>query len=115
MLRDNATLLDIAKAATAVVSFVKETNKKAFLADFKTQSATLYQLIVMGEATKRLSAEFREQHPQIPWKLMAGMRNHLVHGYDVIDWDEVWKTATTDVPELLTLLKPILPEEKESN
>ncbi|MFH1906755.1 MAG: HepT-like ribonuclease domain-containing protein [Chloroflexota bacterium] len=32
---------------------------------------------------------------------MAGMRDHLVHAYDLVDWDEVWKTATKDIPDLL--------------
>ncbi|MGH8056799.1 MAG: HepT-like ribonuclease domain-containing protein [Candidatus Entotheonellia bacterium] len=40
---------------------------------------------------------------------MAGMRDHLIHGYDVIDLDEVWQTATRDVPEVLITLEPLLP------
>jgi hypothetical protein len=43
----------------------------------------------MGEAVKRLSLDLRSQHPEIPWTL-AGMRDHLIHGYDVVDWEEVW-------------------------
>jgi len=73
--------------------------------------AVLYQLIVMGEAVKRLSAELRQRHTEIPWALIAGMRDHLIHGYDVVDWHEVWKTATRDVPELLSKLEPLLPKE----
>jgi len=92
--RDESTLLDIAKAARAILTFVQGLQKEDFLEDFKTQSAVLYQLIVIGEAVKRLSFEFRKQHPDIPWAAMAGMRNHLIHGYDVVDWDEVWRTAT---------------------
>jgi uncharacterized protein with HEPN domain len=83
--------------------------KRAFLDDYKTQSAVLYQLIVMGEAVKRLSSEFRAQQVEIPWSLIAGMRDHLIHGYDIVDWDEVWKTATSDVPDLLTKIEPLLP------
>jgi uncharacterized protein with HEPN domain len=79
------------------------------LDDYKTQSAVLYQLIVMGEAVKRLSIEFRTQHAEIPWSLIAGMRDHLIHGYDIVDWDEVWKTATSDVPDLLAKIVPLLP------
>lgn len=69
----------------------------------------LYQLIVMGEAVKHLSSEFRAQHTEIPWSLIAGMRDHLIHGYDIVDWDEVWKTATSDVLDLLTKIEPLLP------
>ena len=49
----------------------------AFLADAKTQSAVLHQLLILGEAVKRLSAPFREAHPEIPWKEIAGSRDIL--------------------------------------
>jgi uncharacterized protein with HEPN domain len=55
--RDEGTLLDIAKAARAILTFVQDVQKEDFLVDFKTQSAVLYQLIVIGEAVKRLSFE----------------------------------------------------------
>ncbi len=97
------------KRPASVVSFVQDMSKAVFLDDYKTQSAVLYQLIVMGEAVKRLSSEFRAQHAEIPWSLIAGMRDHLIHGYDIVDWDEVWKTATSDVPDLLIKIEPLLP------
>lgn len=109
--RDEGTLLDIAKAARAVLTFTQGLQKEQFLEDFKTQSAVLYQLIVIGEAVKRLSFELRQQHPEIPWAPMAGMRDHLIHGYDVVDWDEVWKTATRDVPDLLNKMETFLSQE----
>ena len=62
-------------------------------------------MTVIGEAVKRLSKEFRATYSEIPWTLIAGMRDNLIHGYDLIDWDEVWKTSTTDVPDLLTKVK----------
>lgn len=108
MQRDETTLHDIAEAARLVAGFVQGLGKASFIDDRKTQSAVLYQLIVMGEAVKRLSAEFRSQHPEISWSLIAGMRDHLIHGYDLVDWDEVWKTATSDVAALLTHIKPFL-------
>jgi uncharacterized protein with HEPN domain len=99
--RDDIVLKDILNAAQLVAAFVEGFKKDAFLQDWKTRSAVLYQLTVVGEAAKRLSAEFRLAHPQVPWALMAGMRDHLIHAYDLVDWDEVWKTATRDVPGLL--------------
>jgi uncharacterized protein with HEPN domain len=60
---------------------------------------------VIGEAVKRLSREFRAKYPEVPWTLIAGLRDNLIHGYDLIDWDEVWKTSTTDVPDLLAKVK----------
>lgn len=62
MSRDSATLLDLLKAARLAVEFMGSLDKAAFLTDLKTQSAVLHQLLILGEATKRLSTEFREQH-----------------------------------------------------
>ncbi len=109
MPRDDAILLDIVNAARLIQSFIQDLTKEAFLNDPKTQSAVLHQVTVIGEAAKRLSQDFRERHPILPWSLMAGMRDHLIHGYDAIDLEEVWKTATHDVPEALVKLEPLVP------
>lgn len=110
MSRDDATLLDIANAARLIQTFIQGVTQEAFLGDLKTQSAVLHQVTVIGEAVKRLSQGFRERHPILPWLVMAGMRDHLIHGYDAVDLEEVWKTATCDVPEVLIKLEPLLPQ-----
>ena len=112
MPRDEAILLDVAQAARLVLTFKRGMDKAAFLQDTKTQSAILHQLMVMGEAVKRLSPEFRARHPDIPWALVAAMRDKLIHGYDIVDLDEVWKTAEADVPDLLAWIEPLLPKQK---
>jgi uncharacterized protein with HEPN domain len=43
----------------------------------------------------------------IPWSLMAGMRDHLIHGYDLVDWDEVWQTAKKDIPDLFQKIEQL--------
>ena len=89
----------------------KAATRRAFWTIVKTQSAVLHQLLVMGEAVKRLSMDYRGHHSEVPWNLIAGMRDQLIHGYDIVDLHEVWKTATQDVPDLLAWLEPRLPEE----
>ncbi len=108
MSRDEAALVDIARAARLVLEFKQDMNKEAFLGDLKTQSAVLHQLMLMGEAVKRMSQDFRARHLEVPWTLIAGMRDKLIHGYDIVDLDEVWKTADTDVPELLSAIESLL-------
>ena len=66
---------------------------------------------LVGEAANRLSSEFRTRYPEVPWSNMAGMRDKLIHAYEVVDYDEVWRTATKDVPELLAWVTPRLPDE----
>lgn len=109
--RDSATLLDIAKAARKTLQFKQGLDKAEFLADEKTQSAIVFQLLIAGEAVKRLSPELRSTHAGIPWSLIAGMRDNLIHEYNDIDLNEVWKTAERDIPELLILLEPLLVKE----
>lgn len=112
MARDKAVLLDIVRAARLVLEFRQGMDKAAFFGDLKSQSAILHQLMVMGEAVKRLSAEFRARHSEVPWMLIAGMRDKLIHGYDIVDLEQVWQTAVGDVPELLSLIEPLLPRQE---
>ncbi|NJM78128.1 MAG: DUF86 domain-containing protein [Acaryochloridaceae cyanobacterium RU_4_10] len=66
------------------------------------------QLEIVGEATKRLSDELRQSQPNIPWKLIAGMRDKLIHHYFGVDLDAVWLTATEDLPALKQTVQSIL-------
>ena len=109
MWRDDATLLDILRAARLALEFRGGLEKAAFLTDLKTQAAVLHELLVLGEAAKRLSAAFREEHPDVPWKAIAGMRDRLLHGYDDVDLDLVWKTVDADLPALVTRLEALAP------
>jgi uncharacterized protein with HEPN domain len=107
--RDEAHVLDILKAAHLAIEFRGTADKEAFLADAKTQSAVLHQLLVIGEAVKRLSPEFREVHPGVPWKLIAGTRDKLIHFYEGVDLEEVWKMVTSDLPRLIRQIEPLAP------
>ena len=113
MRADEATLLDLAQACRRVAVFLGDCAEARFLTDEKTQSAVVHQILVIGEAVKRLSAGFRESHPEIAWASIAGMRDTLIHEYDVVDLEEVWRTATGDLPALLRWLEPRLPSQEE--
>jgi uncharacterized protein with HEPN domain len=113
MSRDSASLLDIVNAAKRVLLFAQGLDKSGLANNEEKQSAILYQVIIVGEATKRLSAEFRLQHPEIPWKDIAGMRDILAHQYDRVSINTLWDAIQTDIPELLALLQPLLPEPGE--
>jgi uncharacterized protein with HEPN domain len=109
MTRDSASLLDIVSAARRVLQFAEGFDKAALATNEEKQSALLYQVIVIGEATKRLSSEFRSQHPEVPWKAIAGMGDILVHQYDRINLHTLWDAIQADIPELLVMLEPLLP------
>lgn len=84
--------------------------ESTFHADKFIQSHVVRNIQIIGEAVSRLSAELREQHREIPWRTIAGMRHAIVHDYYQIDWDEVFRTATTDIPPLRQQIGSILDE-----
>lgn len=108
MQRDEASVFDIVEACRRVLDFRGSQDLAAFAADVKTQSAVLYQIVIIGEAAKRLSAVFRNAHPSIAWRDVAGMRDRVVHGYDVVDLKRVWRVVDVEVPALLTYLVPLI-------
>ena len=109
MQRDQATLLDIARSVRAVLEFTNGMDFAGFQDDRKTQSAVLHQLMVLGEAVKRLSSDVREDDKDIPWALIAGMRDKLIHAYDEVDLQEVWRTVEHDIPVLRKRIELLLP------
>lgn len=111
MERDLSYLHDIYRFANQIVQFVEPLDESSFAEDNKTQLAILYALSIIGEATKKLSPEFRTQNYTIPWKQIAGMRDKLVHDYRQVDIDIIWEVTQTDIPDLIEKIKPLLAEE----
>ena len=101
---DAATALDVLHAARKATEFLGELDLDSFLKDEKTQAAILHQLLVVGEAVKRLSPGFRDARPNIPWKKIAGMRDVLIHAYDAVDVESVFATLKSDIPDLVERL-----------
>jgi uncharacterized protein with HEPN domain len=70
-------------------------------------NAVIRSLEVLGEATKRIPADYRVLHPDIPWTKMAGMRDVLIHDYMGVDLKTVWNVVQARLPELKPLLKSL--------
>jgi len=85
-------LADILEAVRRAEAYVADMDYEEFLADTKTQDAVIRTLEIMGEATKRLSAELRQQHPSVPWKNMAGghSRKKITHGRNASALEWLW-------------------------
>jgi len=101
----------IFERAEKILRFTEGMTEKNFMDDDKTQSAVIREFEVIGEASKRITENFRSAHNTIPWKLMAQMRDVLIHNYEGVDLLNVWDTIKNDIPPLITALKKIMPDE----
>ncbi len=113
MSRDLPHLLDTWQAAQKIRAVTQAVTRDDFVRDEMRHAAVIYQLISVGEATKRISIEFRQQHSAIPWKQMVGMRDVLIHGYNDVDLELVWEAATRSIPALIAWIEPLLPSTSE--
>jgi uncharacterized protein with HEPN domain len=68
---------------------------------------------VIGEAAGRVSPAFRATQPAIPWRDITGMRHRLIHGYDDVRLDLVWRVVAEDIDSLITALEPLIEPEGE--
>jgi uncharacterized protein with HEPN domain len=73
--------------------------------------ALTHLIQVIGEAARRVSSQFRERYPEIPWEAIAGMRSKIVHDYMNVDEDIVWDSVTQELQPLIEELKKVVPSE----
>lgn len=108
MQRDRVYLLDILEAAKLAVSYIENKSKDDFLNDIQCQDAVIRRLEIIGEAARRIEDDTQATLPYLPWREMIGMRNIMIHEYDDIDFDTVFKTVQKDLPSLIESLEKIL-------
>lgn len=98
------------EAAEQAISYVTSMTLESFKADKRTQQAVIFNVMVLGEAATKLCGkypDFPDQHPDIAWNAMRGMRNHLIHAYFSINLDVVWNVTQTELPKLVMQLEHV--------
>lgn len=104
-------LADMLEALSKAGQFVEGMTYEQFAKDDKTVYAVTRALEIIGEASKRVPAEVREQHKNIPWREISGMRDKLTHDYFGVNLFVVWRTVTEDLPSLESSLRSLLESE----
>jgi uncharacterized protein with HEPN domain len=105
-------LIDILDSIEKIENFVEGFDFEEFSKDPKTIYAVIRALEIIGEATKKLPNSLKVEHPEVPWRDMAGLRDKVAHDYFGVDLEVVWDTAIDDAPSLKPLTMKILNETK---
>ncbi|HKM52686.1 MAG TPA: HepT-like ribonuclease domain-containing protein [Isosphaeraceae bacterium] len=108
---DLKTLVILRDAARALIDHAAGHTRDSFEADRKTRSAVLFEIILMGEAIKRLSPDLLARYPEVPWSQVVRMRDRLAHSFDTIRFDIVWDVIQVHASALLGDLDRILAQE----
>jgi len=95
--RDKSRLEHILKSIDYIIDFTKGIVFEDFKTDLKLQFATIKNIEIIGEASYKLSNEFREQHPEIPWRKIIDSRHILVHDYYQIRLEIIWDIILKEI------------------
>ncbi len=102
------TVQEIIVACENSIQFVEGMTFEQFLKDIKTQSAVQHQILILGEAVKRLPQNIKDNHPEIPWRNIAGTRDVLIHCYEEADFEIIWNIVREQLPKLSPQFRSVL-------
>lgn len=107
--KDNLVYVDdILSAIKKINKFCKDIEKEDFMKNELLMDAVVRNLEIMGEASSKLTASFRERYKGIEWRKIIGMRNRIIHAYDTVNFEIIWDVVREDLPELKKKLKAII-------
>jgi uncharacterized protein with HEPN domain len=104
---DKIFLGHILECITIIRSHIKGVSREEFDKDIKLQDAVIRRIEIIGEAAKNITEEFKENHPEIPWHKIIGIRNTVIHEYFGVKVDIVWGVCQNRIDELESAIKNI--------
>lgn len=99
-IKDIERLKHILEQIENLDSVVTELSPDTLDADKVRYYGIVKMIEIIGEAAYKLTDDFIDSHPEVPWKVIRGMRHYLVHEYYQISKEGLWDTLTNDLPEL---------------
>ena len=107
-IKDHSRLLHIEEACRVLLDRSKDDSLDVIQNDPIKFYGYVKLVEIIGEATYKLTKEFRADNPQVPWKMMEGMRHVLVHDYYCISPSKLWATVKNDIPLLYPEIKKLI-------
>ena len=99
---------DVLAALGAIAEYTEGMTYEEFVADRRTLDAVVRNLMTMGESIRWIPEPVLDGHPEVPWRLMRGVRNVVVHEYFGVDPGILWATVVHDLPPLVPRLERVL-------
>jgi len=106
---DAAYLWDMLDAAKAVLEFVQGRMFHDYMNNRMLRGAVERHIEIIGEAARKVSSEFQEAHPEIPWRKIITQRHVLAHEYGEIKHELLWRVVTIHIPDLVKKLEALIP------
>lgn len=101
-------IIDMRNHAQEAVALIGNCSREDLDAN-RVLTLALRKLVeIIGEAAYRVPKEFQDDHPEIVWEKIIGMRNRMVHGYDAVDLDVLWSVVKIDLPILVAQIEPLI-------
>lgn len=107
--RDAAYLWNLMDAGRQIQEFTAAITFNEYVRHQLLPSAVERQFEKMGEAARKVSSSFRNEHPEIPWKQIIGLRNILTHRYYAVDHVEIWTIIHDRLPPVLDAVSRLIP------
>lgn len=104
-------VMDILDCIKRIESYVSDLSYEGFVQDEKTKDAVVRNLEIIGEAANQIPQDIKWKYGEISWHQIVGLRNRLIHGYFVVDYDIVWNILQEELPHLKLKIKKILEKE----